>query len=62
MNRIPKLRSTTGYGSGMGAQRERARVRAKIGVKMNNRGEEVEGRMGSLMKSLTPSAIGWSTP
>ena len=42
----------------MGAQRVRARVRAKIGVIRNKKGEEVEGRTGSLMNSLTPSAIG----
>lgn len=28
----------------------------------NRRGEEVEGRTGSLMNSLTPSAAGWSSP
>ena len=48
----------TGYGMGIGAQRVRASVRARIGVARNRKGEEVDGRMGSLMKSLTPSAIG----
>lgn len=43
---------------GMGAQRVRARVRASMGVIRNRAGDEVEGRTGSLMKSLTPSAIG----
>ena len=42
----------------MGAQRVSARVSAKIGVARNRKGEEVEGRMGSLIKSLTPSAMG----
>lgn len=46
----------------MGAQRVRARVRASIGARRNNTGEEVEGRMGSLIKSLRPSAIGCSSP
>lgn len=57
-NKIPRLRSVTGYGIGMGAQRVRARVRAKTGVARNKKGDEVEGRTGSLIKSLTPSAIG----
>lgn len=42
----------------MGAHSVRARVRASIGVRMNRAGEEVEGRTGSLINSLTPSAIG----
>lgn len=43
---------------GIGAQRVRARVRASIGVRRNRIGEAVDGRTGSLIKSLTPSAIG----
>lgn len=43
---------------GMGAHRVMASVRASIGVSKNNSGEDVEGRTGSLIKSLTPSAIG----
>lgn len=58
INKIPRLRSTTGYGKGMGAQSARASVRASMGDKRNKTGEEVEGRTGSLMKSFTPSAIG----
>lgn len=46
----------------MGAHIIRARVRASMGVKINKKGEEVDGRMGSLIKSLIPSAIGWSRP
>lgn len=42
----------------MGAQRVRAKVRASIGVAINRMGEEVAGRTGSLIKSLTPSAMG----
>lgn len=53
-----KFKSKTGYGIGIGAHRVIARVRASIGVKRNRMGEEVEGRTGSLMNSLTPSAIG----
>lgn len=33
-----------------------------MGIMMKSNGEEVEGRMGSLMNSLIPSAIGWSRP
>lgn len=46
----------------MGAQSTIASVRASIGARMNNRGEEVEGRTGSLINSLTPSAIGCRRP
>lgn len=52
----------TGYGRGMGAQRVRASVNASIGARRNRTGEEVEGRTGSLIKSFTPSAIGWRRP
>lgn len=58
INRIPKFRSITGYGMGMGAHRVMASVRASIGVNRNNSGEDVDGRTGSLIKSFTPSAIG----
>lgn len=61
-NRIPRLRSTTGYGMGMGAHRVIASVRASIGVNKNSSGEDVDGRTGSLMKSFTPSAIGCKSP
>lgn len=39
-----------------------ARARANMGVARNRKGEEVEGRIGSLMNSLTPSAIGCKSP
>lgn len=58
MNRIPRFRSTTGYGIGIGAQRVIANVRASIGVSRNSSGEDVDGRTGSLINSFTPSAIG----
>jgi len=57
-NKIPRFKSATGWGMGIGAQRVRAKVRASTGVARNRKGEEVEGRMGSLIKSFTPSAIG----
>ena len=40
----------------------RAKVSASIGARRNSTGEEVEGRTGSLINSLTPSAIGWRRP
>lgn len=61
-NSNPKFKSARGKGSGRGAQIVRARRRAKIGVIMKRKGEEVDGRMGSLIKSFTPSAMGWSRP
>lgn len=58
----PRLRSARENGRGNGVQIEMARRRAKIGVAMNRTGEDVDGRMGSLMNSLTPSARGWRSP
>lgn len=59
---MPRLRSAIGKGRGIGVQRARARVRASMGVKRKSVGEEVEGRTGSFIKSLSPSAIGWRRP
>lgn len=53
-----KLRSATGKGMGIGAQSVNARVSASIGAKTKRMGEEVEGRIGSLINNFTPSAIG----
>lgn len=58
INRILKLRSAAGMGRGMGAHRISAKAKARIGVIMNRRGEEVDGRIGSLIKSFNPSANG----
>lgn len=46
----------------MGAHRVRASVSARMGVARNRTGEDVEGRTGSLINNLTPSAIGCSSP
>lgn len=59
---MPRFKSIIGWGRGMGAHSIRARVRANIGVARNRSGEEVEGRRGSLINSLTPSAIGCRSP
>lgn len=45
-------------GMGMGAQIKRARDRAIMGAKTNRVREEAEGWTGSLINSLTPSAMG----
>lgn len=58
INRMLRFKSVTGWGKGIGAQRVSARVRASVGAKRKRNGEAVEGRTGSLIKSLTPSAIG----
>lgn len=61
-NKSPKLRSAKENGRGRGVQMEIARSRASIGVAINRIGEDVEGRMGSLMNSFTPSAKGCRRP
>lgn len=61
-NSRPRLRSARGKGIGSGVQMEIARRRASMGVAINRNGEDVDGRMGSLMNSLIPSARGWSRP
>lgn len=61
-NKRPRFRSVRENGSGSGIQMVRARRRANMGVIMNRNGEEVEGRIGSLMNSFTPSAMGCRSP
>lgn len=61
-NSRPRLRSASGNGRGRGVQIEIARRRANMGVVMNRMGEDVDGRIGSLMNSFTPSARGWRRP
>lgn len=62
MNSSPRFRSARGNGIGSGVQIEIARRRASIGVVINRIGEDVDGRIGSLMNSFTPSATGCSSP
>lgn len=52
----------TGCGIGIGAHSIMARVSANTGAAKNRNGEEVDGRMGSLINNLTPSAIGCNNP
>ena len=56
--RRPRFRSVRGKGRGRGIQMVSARTRASMGVMMKRNGEEVDGRMGSLINSFTPSATG----
>lgn len=57
-NRNPRFRSARGNGRGSGVQIVSARSRARMGVVTNRRGDDVDGRIGSFVNSLTPSAIG----
>lgn len=59
---MPRLRSAIGKGRGIGVQRVRARVSARIGVNRKRIGEDVEGRTGSFINSFSPSAMGWRRP
>lgn len=62
INKMPRLILITGWGMGRGVHNIRARVSANIGVAINKMGEAVDGRRGSLIKSLMPSAIGCRSP
>lgn len=62
MNSTPRFILIRGYGMGKGIHMVRARLRARIGAKINIEIEDVAGRNGSLIKSLMASAIGWSRP
>lgn len=57
-NITPRFISDNGIGIGIGVQIIIAKERAIIGARRNNVCEEVDGRIGSLINSLTPSAIG----
>lgn len=43
---------------GMGAHKIMARVSASMGAAKNKSGDAVDGRMGSLVNSFTPSRMG----
>lgn len=60
--RIPRFRSDCAIGRGRGIHIVMAKVSAMVGARINKNWEEVDGRIGSLIKSLTPSAIGWRSP
>lgn len=58
MNRMLKFMLARGIGMGRGVQMIMARAKAIVGAIRKSAWEEVDGRIGSLIKSLTPSAIG----
>lgn len=60
--RRPRFKSAREKGRGRGIQIVIARRRASMGVMINRSGEEVDGRIGSLINSFTPSATGCSRP
>lgn len=60
--RRPKFRSVRENGRGRGIQIVSAKRRASMGVIRKRNGEEVDGRIGSLVNSLTPSATGCNSP
>lgn len=62
MNNTPRFMLMSGYGMGRGIHMVKASVRARIGAMMNINMEDVRGRRGSLVKSFTASAMGWSRP
>lgn len=62
IRRMLKFKSEYGNGRGRGVHKSMARIRAIVGARINRSCEDVEGRMGSLINNLIPSAIGWSRP
>ena len=62
INKTPRFILIRGYGMGRVIHIFRARLRAKMGARINIEIEDVAGHSGSLMKSLIASAIGWSRP
>lgn len=61
-NITPRFISDSETGIGIGVQIIMARDKAIAGASRNRVWDEVEGRIGSLINSLTPSAIGWRRP
>lgn len=62
MNKMPRLRSISGWGIGRGIHRLRASVRERVGAIMNRAVEEKLGRKGSLMNSFMASENGCNRP
>lgn len=58
----PRFKLRIEWGRGRGIHIKRARVRAAVGVARKRNWEEKEGRTGSLVNSLSPSAIGCRRP
>lgn len=62
MNSKPRLRFKMEWGRGKGIHMSRARVKAVAGVIRKRKCDEWDGRIGSLVKSFNPSAIGCRRP
>lgn len=58
IKRMPRFKSAIGKGRGIGTHSVRASIKARTGARRNRRGEAVEGRTGSFVRSLSPSAKG----
>lgn len=58
INKILKFILIKGCGIGSGVHIISARVRARVGAIMNSVWDDISGCKGSLVKSLTASAIG----
>lgn len=61
-NMTPRFMSESEMGIGIGVQIIIAKESAIIGARRKSVWDEVDGRIGSLMNILTPSAIGWRRP
>lgn len=62
INSSPRFISASAIGIGRGVQMESAINSASVGVRMNSVGDEEDGRIGSLVNSLMPSATGCRRP
>lgn len=58
INKILRFKDASACGIERGNHRVSARIRANAGAERNMSGEEEEGRTGSLINSLMPSATG----
>lgn len=50
------------WGRGRGIHISNAKVKAAVGVTKNKKGDDADGRTGSLINNFRPSAIGWRRP
>lgn len=58
INKMLKFISENEIGMGNGVHKSIAKANASVGVSRKRTCDDVEGRIGSLINSLTPSAIG----
>lgn len=62
MKSRPRFKLKIECGRGKGIHNNSARVRAMVGVIRKRNWEEKDGRTGSLVNNLSPSAIGCKRP